>query len=206
LESYRGGWLDLRIVQILSPDGKHMLDRQKSGNQYVSAMRCLTLACLAVLIALILGMAVLTRSRTHREPAASPKTGETSENTASISGTSAPEVKTPVGRYEKAVFDAIRLKWIYYVGQNRDSLTPGTIAITFYITPDGHVEDLKVISNSANEILAQASIKAINSTKFPPIPSDIPPNTLDKGRYEEKISFTIYPYDSDASPTPQQKK
>jgi outer membrane biosynthesis protein TonB len=98
---------------------------------------------------------------------------------------------TPQGRFEKAVTDAVGSRWYYYVRERSDLISLGTVQIRFYVRPDGRVEDVTVLRNSANQGLASASLQSIIDAEIPPIPDDLTP-VLSGGRMEFTMSFTSY--------------
>ena len=62
---------------------------------------------------------------------------------------------TPLGRYNKAVHVAISPKWNTYIREHMDLITLGTVRVRFFITPNGKVEDIRLLSNTSTEALAQ---------------------------------------------------
>lgn len=113
-------------------------------------------------------------------------------NISNRGGAGVDAIGTPVGRYRKQIGDAIGSRWYYYVKERMDLITTGSVRIKFYITQNGQVEDLKIISNQSNESLADYSVQSITAAKIPPIPPNLAP-ALDHGRYEVEFTFTIYP-------------
>ena len=99
---------------------------------------------------------------------------------------------TPLGRYQKSVYDAIGSHWNAYMQQKGELANLGTVRTTFVIDRNGHVQNLKIISNDANEALADISLQSILDSKFDPIPEEIisslPPDGL-----EQDISFISFP-------------
>jgi outer membrane biosynthesis protein TonB len=100
-------------------------------------------------------------------------------------------VGTPLGRYQKAYIDAIGSNWYAYMDEKRDLVSLGTARVTFAIDRSGHVKNLKLISNDANEVFANVCLQAILDAKLPPIPEDaasaLPPEGL-----EGEIAFTSF--------------
>ena len=107
-------------------------------------------------------------------------------------GTSAVNaVGTPLGRYEKILFDAIGSHWYAYIERKADLVSLGTTRVSFWIDRSGRVKDLKVLSNDSNEAFANVCLQAILDSKLPPIPEDVasalPPEGL-----ESQIAFTTF--------------
>jgi outer membrane biosynthesis protein TonB len=78
--------------------------------------------------------------------------------------------ETPPKAYEKEVLRRMNSVWSRVAYERRDSLTPGTAKFHFKVFPDGHISDLKMISNSGNEVLATVARRTIGQTRVPPIP------------------------------------
>lgn len=98
---------------------------------------------------------------------------------------------TPIGRYKKAVADAIGSRWYYYVGERMGLLSIGTVDLSFKVSPSGKVTGLKVLRSNSNESLTDCSVRSIMDAKLPPIPPDVAA-TLQNGCLEIDYSFTIY--------------
>ncbi|MEY2906189.1 MAG: hypothetical protein RLZZ408_660, partial [Verrucomicrobiota bacterium] len=98
---------------------------------------------------------------------------------------------TPIGRYKKAVADAIGSRWYYYVGERMGLLSIGTVDLSFKVSPTGKVTGLKVLRSNSNESLTDCSVRSIMDAKLPPIPPDVAA-TLQNGCLEIDYSFTIY--------------
>jgi len=107
-------------------------------------------------------------------------------------GTSAVNaVGTPLGRYQKILFDAVGSHWYAYIEEKADLVSLGTTRVTFWVDRSGRVKNLKVISNDSNEAFANVCLQAILDAKLPPIPEDVasalPPEGL-----ESEIAFTTF--------------
>lgn len=99
-------------------------------------------------------------------------------------------VATPLGRYKKAVSDAIGSRWYYYVSDMIGMLQKGTAKITFVVQRDGKTGNIRVVRNTSNQSLANCSIRAIFESEIPPIPEDIA-TSLEGERLEFEFTFTI---------------
>jgi outer membrane biosynthesis protein TonB len=101
-------------------------------------------------------------------------------------------VGTPLGRYEKTVYDAIGSRWYAYMQQRGDIASLGTARVSFVIDRNGHVQNLKIVSNDSNEAFANVCLQSIMEIQLPPIPEDVasalPPEGLG-----EQIGFTMFP-------------
>lgn len=80
---------------------------------------------------------------------------------------------TALGKYKKSVRDAISQKWHRYKQDNADFVTWGILKIEFSVDSHGRVNNLQIIKNEANTILAEFSLKAIREAKLPPMPDDV---------------------------------
>jgi len=98
---------------------------------------------------------------------------------------------TPIGRYKKAVADAIGSRWYYYVDERMGLLSIGTVDVNFKVTASGKVSGLRVVRSNGNESLTDCSLRSIMDAKLPPIPPDVVP-TIQNGCLEIDYSFTIY--------------
>ena len=100
-------------------------------------------------------------------------------------------VGTPLGRYQKLLFDSVGSRWYAYVERSRDLVSIGTAHLMFVVDRDGHINNLKVVENTGNEAFANICIQSIQEAKLPPMSEDlvatIPPEglTID-------IPFTIF--------------
>src|SRR5216110_366163 len=89
-------------------------------------------------------------------------------------GTSAVNaIGTPLGRYQKMLFDAIGSRWYAYVEAKTDLISLGTARISFAIDRSGRVTNLKVMANDANEAFANVCLQSILEVRLPPIPEDV---------------------------------
>jgi outer membrane biosynthesis protein TonB len=101
-------------------------------------------------------------------------------------------VGTPMGRYQKAVSDAIGSRWYYYMKRKLDLVSIGTAHVEAEVDAEGHVQNLRVLSNNANEAFANICLQSFQEAKLPPIPPDLAA-TLPGGRMSVDFYFTTYP-------------
>lgn len=107
-------------------------------------------------------------------------------------GTSAVNaVGTPLGRYQKVLFDAIGSRWYAYVDEKADLVKLGTTRVSFAVDRSGRVKNLKVINNDSNEAFANVCLQSILDAQLPPIPQDVA-NTLPPDGLETEIAFTTF--------------
>jgi outer membrane biosynthesis protein TonB len=100
-------------------------------------------------------------------------------------------VGTPLGRYQKAVSDAIGSRWYYYMNSKMDLASIGTAHIYAEVDAQGHLQNLRVVSNNANEAFANICLQSFQDAHIPPIPPDLIA-TLPQGRLPLDFSFTNY--------------
>ncbi|MEP7015591.1 MAG: hypothetical protein ABI925_09135 [Verrucomicrobiota bacterium] len=100
-------------------------------------------------------------------------------------------VSTPLGRYQKELYDAVGSRWYYYVGRDRDLISIGTARLVFSVDRSGRVTNLKVADNNSNETFANVCLQSVLDIKLPPIPDDVA-DTLPAEGLEADMSFTIY--------------
>ncbi len=101
-------------------------------------------------------------------------------------------VGTPLGRYKKAISDAVGSRWYYYIHQRSDLITVGTVRITFYVNEKGRVEDALIASNTANNTFASVCMQSVTEAQIPLPPPDVLPS-LNGGRLETGFTFVLYP-------------
>jgi len=107
-------------------------------------------------------------------------------------GTSAVNaVGTPLGRYQKTLFDAIGSHWYAYIEQKADLVSLGTTRVSFWVDRSGRVKNLKVLSNDSNEAFANVCLQSILDAQLPPIPQDVA-NALPPEGLETEIAFTTF--------------
>lgn len=80
---------------------------------------------------------------------------------------------TPMGRYKKAVNDAISATWHRYRQDNADSVTWGMLKVEFTVDAAGQVQGLEITKNEANAVLAEFSLRAIRDAELPPMPAEV---------------------------------
>jgi cell division protein FtsN len=103
-------------------------------------------------------------------------------------------LETPLGRYQKLLYDAIGSRWYNYVQQRGDLVSIGTARVLFSVDRSGRVNkrSLKVIQNSSNEAFADVCLQSILEIQLPPIPEDVA-STLPADGLDQEITFTMFP-------------
>ena len=100
-------------------------------------------------------------------------------------------VGTPLGRYQKQMYDAVGARWYQHMEQRRDLISIGTARLSFTIDRSGRVTNLKVLENTANEAFASVCLQSIQELKLPPIPEEIA-DTLPSEGLEQVLTFISY--------------
>ncbi len=112
----------------------------------------------------------------------------------SITNRGAPRVNaigTPLGRYQKLLYDAVGSRWYSYVNGDNGLISIGTARLVFAVDRGGHVKNLKVVQNSSNEAFANVCLRSVLEIQLPPIPEDVA-STLPPDGLEEEMSFTMF--------------
>jgi len=100
-------------------------------------------------------------------------------------------VGTPLGKYQKTVSDAIGSRWYYYMKAKLDLVSIGTAHVEAEVDGQGKVQNLRVLSNNANEAFANICLQSFQEAQIPPIPPDLVA-ALPEGRLPVDIFFTTY--------------
>src|SRR5205085_1448723 len=69
-------------------------------------------------------------------------------------------VGTPLGLYQKQMYDAVGARWYQHMEQRRDLVSIGTARLTFSIDRSGRVTNLRVLENTANEAFATVCLQS----------------------------------------------
>jgi outer membrane biosynthesis protein TonB len=100
-------------------------------------------------------------------------------------------VGTPLGRYQKQMYDGVGARWYQHMEQKRDLISIGTTRLTFTIDRSGHVMNLKVAENTANEAFASVCLQSVQELKMPHIPEDVA-STLPPEGLTAELTFIMY--------------
>ena len=98
-------------------------------------------------------------------------------------------VGTPLGRYEKSVYDSIGKRWYALCDANRDRVDIGTVHVQFVVAPDGKIKDIKVTSGGTSESFANLCLQSIQEAKPGSIPEEVMAVLPSEGLPGE-VSFT----------------
>ncbi len=100
-------------------------------------------------------------------------------------------VGTPLGRYQKQMYDAVGARWYQHMEQRRDLVSIGTARLSFSIDRSGRVTNLKIVENTANEAFASVCLQSVQELKLPPIPEDVA-GTLPSEGLQAELTFISY--------------
>lgn len=100
-------------------------------------------------------------------------------------------VGTPLGRYQKLMYDAVGARWYQHTHERQDLISIGTTRLTFTIDRGGKISNLKVIENTANEAFAIVCLQSVQELKLPPIPEDVV-STLPPEGLQQELTFILY--------------
>ena len=100
-------------------------------------------------------------------------------------------VGTPIGRYQKSVYEAIGARWYRLCDENRDRVDIGTVSVQFMVAPDGKIGHIKVINGGTSASFTNLCLQSVQDAKPEPIPEDViavlPPEGL-----PGEVNFTGY--------------
>src|SRR2546423_10115808 len=100
-------------------------------------------------------------------------------------------VGTPLGRYQKLMYDSVGARWYQHTHDRQDLISIGTTRLTFTIDRSGKVSNLRVIENTANETFANICLQSVQELKLPPIPEDLV-GTLPSEGLQQELTFILY--------------
>ena len=100
-------------------------------------------------------------------------------------------VGTPLGRYQKLLYDMVGSRWYQHTHERQDLISIGTTRLTFTVDRAGKVSDLKVVENTANEAFANICLQSVQELKLPPIPEDVA-STLPSEGLQQELTFILY--------------
>ncbi|NNE93366.1 MAG: hypothetical protein HKN23_17110 [Verrucomicrobiales bacterium] len=81
--------------------------------------------------------------------------------------------ETPLGKYQRQVYDAIGRKWHRYRLAKADFMTWGTMKIKFRVDHNGKVRDLEMVENKTNTVMGEFTLRAVLDAEIPRMPQGI---------------------------------
>ena len=130
----------------------------------------------------------------QRPPGYQPQTIQ-SKMSGSINNRGRPAVmakSTPLGRYQKAVEDAIGSLWYMEVEQQMSSvLSEEEVKVHFFVTRSGQVRGARISQGKPGTTLAGISYTAVVNAEIAPMPDDVA-EMLPGGELESDLTFEFY--------------
>jgi TonB family protein len=99
------------------------------------------------------------------------------------------KLKASSHQFQKNIYDQIGSVWYSSMVANSQKVPVGVARVAFTILPDGQITNLRVLSNTSNELFAKICLRAIQKVKIPPVPAEL----LTHGKFEEEITFKDFP-------------
>ena len=96
--------------------------------------------------------------------------------------------KGPAGAYQKELFARMDVVWKRLASERADQMTDARVKISFDIHPDGHIEHLKITSNTGSKILAEVATRTVRETRILPLPPGVVA-TLPARRLAVELTF-----------------
>ncbi len=79
-------------------------------------------------------------------------------------------------RYLNEVYGRLRAKWKQHLAQSPNDGARGCVRVVIYLSKTGNMEHLHVKNNpNTDPVLTKFTVKAIQDTKFPPVPEELIP-------------------------------
>lgn len=100
-------------------------------------------------------------------------------------------IGTPLGRYQKQLYDAVGARWYRSYERRRDVIGIGTVHLVCFIDLSGRLTNIRVLENTANEAFANMCLESIQQVKLPPIPDDVAA-TLPPEGLQAELTFISY--------------
>jgi len=102
-------------------------------------------------------------------------------------------VKTPLGMYLKQVKAQIGSRWYYYLEKRRDLYATGSVRLSFAITKNGEVREVRVHDNTSNAAFALMCQQCVIEAEIPPPPTEAEP-IMPNGQLEQDLTFNYVPF------------
>ena len=98
--------------------------------------------------------------------------------------------QTPLTTYRNDLDARTRSVWLRLSSEHNDQLVAGSAKVRFDIRPNGRIENLKLVSNSGNRILAEIALETVRTTAIPRILPEVLAQ-LPSGRYPAEFIFAF---------------
>jgi outer membrane biosynthesis protein TonB len=100
---------------------------------------------------------------------------------------------TPLGRYKKAVYDAVGSRWYYYTAKKTSVIAPGSVRVSFSVDEQGHPVGVRSEGNTSNSSFADMCEQAVREAEIAKPPGDLMEPLLD-GKLDFTITFTFHTF------------
>ncbi len=117
-----------------------------------------------------------TQQPPSTDPSFNPHTRarEMEGGAAQVGNTPAFDVEaSALGKYKKAVTQAVERQWHRYRERNLDFVTYGTLKVKFRVDKNGTPRNLKLMKNDANAVMAEFTLRAVLDADIPAMPEDV---------------------------------
>ena len=101
------------------------------------------------------------------------------------------QIATPAGRWLSQIQRAIGQNWNMFIRERAEYISTGIVRVSFNVTPEGRVRDIRVETSGGNQGLVEACLRAVRETPLPPPPPDLVA-PLNGELIEQAISFNYY--------------
>ena len=101
-------------------------------------------------------------------------------------------VKTPMGVYLKQVKAAIASRWYFYMKQRRDLYATGSAKVSFTITRDGRIRDVRLVHNTSNSAFGMMCEQSVTEAEIAAPPEEAMP-VMPDGKLEHDFTFNYVP-------------
>jgi TonB family protein len=102
-------------------------------------------------------------------------------------------IGTPLGRYKKAVNDAVGSRWYHYTEQKTSIIAPGSVRVTFAVDGKGRIVSVRSEGNTSNASFSDLCERAVRDAEIAPPPPDLMTPLLD-GKLDFTITFTFHTF------------
>lgn len=99
-------------------------------------------------------------------------------------------ISSPMGLFKAKIKNLVGSRWNIYIKNQMGYLVSGSVRFRFTIAENGDISEITVVDNSANQTLADVSLRTLQDTVLGSIPEEAAPLLRD-GKLEYFFTFTI---------------
>ncbi|MCB1235503.1 MAG: hypothetical protein KDM91_10560 [Verrucomicrobiae bacterium] len=81
--------------------------------------------------------------------------------------------ESTLGKYKKAVTQAVERQWHRYRESNGSFVTYGSLKVKFRVTRDGKVRNLKLVKSDSNTVMTEFTLRAVMDADIPAMSDDV---------------------------------